>query len=137
MQLSKSHLYNIKVFKSAILQSCHQAAALVYKELLVLYFAVGKFISRKIEEAKWGAKVIENLSSDLQLELPGLSGFSATNMKRMRLFLDSREDQFLISPLVSTKLETIHLQRFIFKLSVADKLENSFSKVSNGLVCRN
>ncbi|RZK63337.1 MAG: DUF1016 family protein, partial [Pedobacter sp.] len=70
MELAKSHLDNIKALKSAILQSRYRAAALVNKELLSLYFAVGKFISQKIEEEKWGAKVIENLSADLQLELP-------------------------------------------------------------------
>ena len=130
MELSKSHFNNIKALKSAILQSRYRAAALVNKELLTLYFAVGKFISRKIEEEKWGAKVIENLSSDLQLELPGLRGFSATNMKRMRLFFESWEDQFLISPLVTAKLEVVDLQEITFRPSVTAKLENNFLNVS-------
>ena len=130
MELAKSHLDNIKALKSAILQSRYRAAALVNKELLSLYFAVGKFISQKIEEEKWGAKVIENLSADLQLELPGLRGFSATNMKRMRLFFESWEEHLLISPSVTAKLKTIDLQEITFSPSVTAKLENSFSNVS-------
>lgn len=130
MESSKSYLNNIKALKSAILQSRYRAAALVNKELLSLYFAVGKFISQKIEEEKWGAKVIENLSADLQLELPGLRGFSATNMKRMRLFFESWEEHLLISPLVTDKLENIDLQDIIFSPSMTAKLENSFSNVS-------
>ena len=130
MELANNHLDNIKSLKSAILQSRYRAAALVNKELLTLYFAVGKFISRKVEEEKWGAKVIENLSTDLQLELPGLRGFSATNMKRMRLFFESWEDQFLISPSVTDKLENVDLQEITFRPTVTAKLKNSFSNVS-------
>ncbi|QPH38168.1 PDDEXK nuclease domain-containing protein [Pedobacter endophyticus] len=130
MELSKAHLDNIKALKSAILQSRYRAASLVNKELLTLYFAVGKFISRKIEEEKWGAKVIENLSADLQLELPGLRGFSATNMKRMRLLFESWEQQFVISPTVSAKLETIDLQEVVFRPTVSDQIGKTFFGLS-------
>jgi len=105
MELSKNHLDNIKALKSAILQCRYRAASLVNKALLTLYFAVCKFISNKIKEEKWGAKVIENLSADLQLELPGLRGFSATNMKRMRLFFESWNEHSVISPTLSAQLE--------------------------------
>lgn len=130
MELSKTYLDNIKALKSAILQSRYRAATLVNKELLTLYFAVGKFISNKIKEEKWGAKVIENLSADLQLELPGLRGFSATNIKRMRLFFESWEEQFIISPSLTAQLETIDLQEIRFRPSMTVQLENSFSTVS-------
>lgn len=130
MELSKTYLDNIKALKSAILQSRYKAATLVNKELLTLYFTVGKFISIKIEQEKWGAKIIENLSADLQIELPGLRGFSATNIKRMRLFFESWKDQFLISPSLTTKSEAIDLQEITFSPSVTAQLENSFSNVS-------
>lgn len=126
MELSKTYLDNIKALKSAILQSRYKAATLVNKELLTLYFTVGKFISIKIEQEKWGAKIIENLSADLQIELPGLRGFSATNIKRMRLFFESWKDQFLISPSLTTKSEAIDLQEITFSPSVTAQLENSF-----------
>ncbi len=118
MELSKSHFNNIKALKSAILQSRYRAAALVNKELLTLYFAVEKFVSRKIEEEKWGAKVIENLSSDLQLELPGLRGFSASNIKQMRLLYESWKQHSVISPTVSGQLE-----KTFFGLSFSHHLE--------------
>lgn len=129
MELSTSH-FEIKALKSAILQRRYQVAALVNKELLTLYFAVGKFISRKIEEEKWRVKVIENLSSDLQLELPGLRKFSARNMNRRRFFFESWKEHSLISPSPSTKLEDIDLQEIIFIKSVMAKLKNSFPNVS-------
>ncbi len=126
MELANNHLDTIKALKSAILQSRYRAAALVNKELLTLYFAVGKFISRKVEEEKWGAKVIENLSTDLQLELPGLRGFSATNMKRMRLFFESWEEHSLIRPTLSDKLQVIDLEEITFRPTVSAKLEKTF-----------
>jgi predicted nuclease of restriction endonuclease-like (RecB) superfamily len=130
MEPGKSYLDNIKALKSAILQSRYRAATLVNKELLTLYFAVGKFISVKIKEEKWGAKVLENLSNDLQNELPGLRGFSATNMKRMRLFFESWEEHSLISPTLSVQLQTIELEIITFRPTVSDQIENSFFNLS-------
>ena len=43
---------------------------------------IGKLISEKSKQEKWGAKVIEQMSADLQKELPGLRGFSFTNLKK-------------------------------------------------------
>lgn len=74
--------------KDHILQSRYRAARLVNRELLLLYYAVGKRLSEKISAKKWGAKVVEQLSADLQKQLPGLRGFSATNLKNMRQFAD-------------------------------------------------
>jgi len=130
MEPGKSYLNNIKALKSAILQSRYRAATLVNKELLTLYFAVGKFISVKVKEEKWGAKVLENLSNDLQNELPGLRGFSATNMKRMRLFFEAREEHFLISPPLTDQIQSIDLQDIKFSPSLTVQLEKSFINVS-------
>lgn len=69
-----------------ILQSRYRAARLVNRELLLLYFAVGKRLSEKIASEKWGTKVVDQLSADLQKQLPGLRGFSASNLKNMRQF---------------------------------------------------
>lgn len=62
------------------------AARLVNRELLLLYFHTGKQLTDKIELKKWGAKVLETISNDLQGELPGLRGFSVTSLKKMRQF---------------------------------------------------
>ena len=94
----------IKQLKSAILASRYRAAALANRELLALYFNVGKLIDEKIKQGKWGDKVLDQLSNDLQKELPGLKGFSATNIKRMRLFYQEWNGLLTISPTVSDKL---------------------------------
>lgn len=78
----------INELKQEILSSRLQAAKLVNKELLMLYYKVGKRISNKINEDGWGAKVIASISLDLQKKLPGLRGFSSTNLKYMKQFYE-------------------------------------------------
>lgn len=77
---------------SHILQSRYRAARLVNRELLLLYFAVGKRLSEKVAAENWGTKVIEQLSADLQKQLPGLRGFSRRNLFNMKAFADEYAD---------------------------------------------
>jgi len=130
MESITNYSESIKALKSAILLSRYKAVTLVNKELLLLYFTVGKFISEKTKKEKWGAKVLENLSNDLQNELPGLRGFSATNMKRMRLFFESWEEHFLISPSLTDQLEGTDLQDIKFSPSLTVQFEKKFTNVS-------
>jgi predicted nuclease of restriction endonuclease-like (RecB) superfamily len=89
MAIKKSiYISFIKQVKEEILSSRYTAAKLVNKELLLLYFKVGKLISERIEKEKWGSKVIETISTDLQKNLQGLRGFSATNLKYMKRFYE-------------------------------------------------
>jgi predicted nuclease of restriction endonuclease-like (RecB) superfamily len=82
----------IKSIKTAILQSRYRAAALANGEMLSLYFGIGKYISENSRGNFWGTNAIEVISQQLQQELPGLRGFSATNMKNMRLFYEEWEE---------------------------------------------
>ena len=82
----------IQAIKSAILKSRYRAAALVNRELLSLYYGIGKYISENSRTGFWGTGAIETISEKLQMELPGLRGFSATNMKNMRLFFEAWGD---------------------------------------------
>lgn len=76
----------IKELKDAILKSRYQAARLVNKELIILYFGIGKKISETATKENWGSKVLDKISAELQNELPGLRGFSSGNLKKMRVF---------------------------------------------------
>ncbi len=76
-----THIETIKPLKTAILLSRYRVVVLANKEILGLYFVVGKLISEKAHQEKWGVKVIDILSEDLQKKLLGLSGFSASNIK--------------------------------------------------------
>jgi predicted nuclease of restriction endonuclease-like (RecB) superfamily len=78
----------VKIIKEAILRGQYRAASLVNKEQLSLYYGIGKYVSENSRNAVWGKGAIETISKQLQKELPGLRGFSATNIKNMRLFYE-------------------------------------------------
>ncbi len=64
--------------KRQIQASQLKAAVAVNKELIRLYWTIGKTVVEKQENSGWGSKFIENLAKDLQNEFPGVEGFSRT-----------------------------------------------------------
>lgn len=78
----------IEAIKAAILQGQYEAAKGVNRIQLAVYFAIGKFISVNTRTNKWGSHALEFISDQLRRELPGLRGFSSTQMKEMRLFYE-------------------------------------------------
>lgn len=76
------------VIKATILQSQYQAIKLVNREQLALYYGVGRYISQNSRNNFWGTGAIEAISKKLRRDLPGLRGFSATNLKYMRIFYE-------------------------------------------------
>ncbi|MDY6398354.1 MAG: PDDEXK nuclease domain-containing protein [Treponema sp.] len=84
----------IKEIKAAILKSRYTAARLANRELLLLYFKVGQYVSNNSREGFWGTGAITEISKRLTQELPGLRGFSEGNIKKMRLFYEAWKDVF-------------------------------------------
>ena len=81
----KNAIYTIK---TAFLQSQNRVAQNANQELLSLYYGIGKYVSIHTRIKAWGTGAIETISKQLQLELPGLRGFSVTAIKRMRIFFE-------------------------------------------------
>lgn len=132
MVIDNIHLQTIKQLKSAILASRYRVAVLANKEMLGLYFAVGKLISEKTNQEKWGAKVLEVVSNDLQNELPGLRGFSASNIKKMRIFYETWADCFTIRSLPTNELgrgQNALNQLIVISSSVTNELVFEFERV--------
>lgn len=63
-----------------------KAAIAASRELIKLYWELGRDIVEKQEKEGWGSKVLERVAKDLQNEFPGIEGFSRTNIFRMRAF---------------------------------------------------
>lgn len=72
----------------------------VNNELIDLYWRVGEFISRQITAAGWGKNTVSDLSVFIRARRPGISGFSASNLWRMRQFHDTYAGQPKLAPLV-------------------------------------
>lgn len=100
----------VKDIKLAILRARANAARLANAEALKLYFFVGGYISKKTRNAKWGSGAIDALSSQLQIELPGLRGFSASSIKRMRVFFEAWEPFMSIRSLPTNELELMPIR---------------------------
>lgn len=107
-QITSDYLQAVKAIKQAILESRYRAARLVNKEVLALYYAIGGYISVRSRAAKWGTNAIGVISDLLQQELPGLRGFSETNIKRMRIFYEEWSVLFENRPLLADEMaETV------------------------------
>lgn len=84
--------------KSAILQSRLKAALFSNKELLALYFGIGEYVSQNSRTNFLGKGAINYISKQLQIELPGLRGFSPSNIKNMRTFYEEWSSIVFKSP---------------------------------------
>ena len=78
----------VKIIKTAILQSQYEAARSVNEKQLMLYYGIGKYISLNSRHGFWGKGAIDAISERLNKELPGLRGFSARNIRYMRMFYE-------------------------------------------------
>ena len=76
----------VKDIKTKILSSQYEALKAVNKELINLYWEIGKNIVEKQELFGWGKSVVQNLSYELQKEFVGMKGFSERNLWNMRNF---------------------------------------------------
>ena len=88
MDINQNYREAVKTIKEAILRSQYRAAASVNKEQLSLYYGIGRYVSENSRTGFWGKGAIEQVSSLLQKELPGLRGFSATSIRNMRIFYE-------------------------------------------------
>lgn len=79
----------VRAIKQAILKSQYEAVKGVNAQQLALYYSIGGYISANTRTGTWGKGAIDAISSRLQEELPGLRGFSATNLRNMRIFFEA------------------------------------------------
>ena len=75
-----------------------KAALSVNRELIALYWHVGRSIVERQRAEGWGKAIVERLSADLGREFPGVAGFSAGNVWRMRAFYLAWTPEFLAQP---------------------------------------
>jgi len=87
-EIATNYSEAIQTIKDVILKSRYRAAVLANRELLSLSYGIGKYISENSRTGFWGTGAIETISEKLQQELPGLRGFSAGNLKKMRTFYE-------------------------------------------------
>ena len=109
--------------KERVYSAQYEALKAVNRELVALYWDIGKLIAGRQEREGWGRSVVEQLADDLQNEFPGVRGFSVQNLWYMRQFyLEYREDEKL-QPLVG---EISWSKNLIIMARSKDPLEREF-----------
>jgi predicted nuclease of restriction endonuclease-like (RecB) superfamily len=73
----------------------------VNKELVALYWDIGRMISKRQIAGMHGDAVVEQLATDLRMEFPGVGGFSRRNVFYMREFYLAYRDLLKVQPLVA------------------------------------
>jgi predicted nuclease of restriction endonuclease-like (RecB) superfamily len=113
----------VKEIKSKILSHQYDALKAVNKELIELYWEIGKSIVQKQEAFGWGKSVVKNLSHELQEEFVGIKGFSIQNLWNMRRFyIEYRENKKLQT--LSREISWSHNMLILQKCQ--DMLEREF-----------
>ena len=84
--------------KQEVLKSQYKAMQIVNKELIFMYWHIGKIIGDNI---KWGNKFIDSLSIDLKLEFPKVTGFSVRNLKYMKKIAEEYPDFEFVQQVVA------------------------------------
>ena len=86
--------------KQRIRTSQIRAALAVNRELIILYWQIGREILLRQSQQGWGAKVIDRLSQDLREEFPELKGLSRTNLLYMRAFAEAYSEEQIVQQVV-------------------------------------
>lgn len=81
--IEKSYVTIIEDIKNQIRNAQHKAILNANKEMLILYWNIGKIIN---EHSEWGNKFLNNLSSEILNEFPTSKGFSVRNLQNMVKF---------------------------------------------------
>jgi predicted nuclease of restriction endonuclease-like (RecB) superfamily len=84
--LPKGYDTFLSELKDRIRHAQLRAALSVNRELVLLYWSIGRDILARQKDQGWGAKVIERLAADLRKAFPEMGGFSPRNLKYMRAF---------------------------------------------------
>ena len=82
--------------KARIHAAQQRAALAVNRELVLLYWQIGRDILGRQAEQGWGAKVIDRLAADLRTAFPDMKGFSPRNLKYMRAFAEAWPDELFV-----------------------------------------
>ncbi len=88
------------LIKQRVRAAQYQALQAVNREQIQLYWDLGRLIAERQQQAGWGKHIVETLARDLQTEFAGLSGFSASNLWRMRAFYLAYAHDEILAPLV-------------------------------------
>lgn len=105
--------------KNRIHSAQQRATLAVNRELVLLYWQIGRDILARQAEQGWGAKVIDRLAHDLRTAFPEMKGFSPRNLKYMRAFAEAWPDAAFVQEVLA-QLPWYHQLALLDKLDADD-----------------
>ena len=100
LKMNSEYKAFIEEIKRRVRASQYSALKAVNKELIWLYWDIGKSIVKQQNKSGWGKAIVETMAKDLQKEFPGIHGFSAQNLWRMKQFFQVYSGNTKLSPMV-------------------------------------
>ncbi len=117
----------------SLIQTAKEKALIsVNKELIELYWQVGKYISNKVKNSKWGKGIVSELADYISKKEPELKGFSSQNIWRMKQFYETyskypklsallRELNWTNNLLILSQAKPIEKKEFYIDLCIKEK----------------
>ncbi|NMQ19746.1 DUF1016 domain-containing protein [Candidatus Competibacter phosphatis] len=106
--------------KSRIHSAQQRATLAVNRELVLLYWQIGRDILVRQADQGWGAKVIDRLAHDLRNAFPKMKGFSPRNLKYMRAVAEAWPEPEFVQQ-AAAQLPWFHLCTLIDKLATREE----------------
>jgi predicted nuclease of restriction endonuclease-like (RecB) superfamily len=91
----------LKDLKERIRTAQVRAALAVNRELVLLYWSIGKDILTQQKQHGWGAKIIDQLAADLHKAFPAMTGLSPRNLKYMRALAEAYPNEQFVQQVVA------------------------------------
>jgi predicted nuclease of restriction endonuclease-like (RecB) superfamily len=101
LQLPAGYSELLQELKVRIRTAQVRAAFAVSRELVLLYWSIGRDLSQRFAVEKWGGQIVERLARDLQAEFPGVEGFSPRNLRYMRSLAEAWPEPEILQQLIA------------------------------------
>lgn len=132
---SKDYVRFLNDIKKDIQTSRVRAALSINKELILLYWRIGKEVLQRKKEQGWGAEVVKILSMDLKHDFPEVKGFSERNLVYMQTFAAAYPD-YEFTQAVPAQITWYHNQTILDKVKdnqtriwyIQKTIENGWSR---------
>jgi predicted nuclease of restriction endonuclease-like (RecB) superfamily len=108
--------------KQRVERARQRAVASVNRELVALYWQIGRDILDRQQKQGWGAGVVDRLARDLKAAFPDMRGFSPRNLKYMRALAQAfPQPEFVQQPVA--QLPWSHV------VTLLDKLDDTAQRI--------
>lgn len=122
----------LQELKQRIRESQLRAAVSVNRELVLLYWRIGRDILVRQERENWGAKVIDRLAADLKKSFPEMKGFSPRNLKYMRAFAGAWPEEEFVQEVLA-QITWYHNLTLLEKLTIeSDRVWYAKASIQHG-----